>query len=132
VIAVGAVGRDGQPTAFSTRGDHVALCAPGVRIPTVAIEGHGVQTGTSFAAPFVTAACALLHARAARLSRALTPALARAVLVDAARPFPLGTRSTGCGAGILELPAALARLERALRPIDPAFPSMPAPAALGA
>jgi len=131
VIAVGAVGADGRPTRFSTRGEHVSLCAPGVDIPTLALRGYGRQTGTSFAAPFVTAACALLAARAARLSRALTPSLARACLVGSARPFPPGTRSTGCGAGVLDLPAALAHLEQALRPADPAFRPQPAPAALG-
>ena len=37
------------------------LCAPGVNINTCAVGGgYTVVTGTSFASPFVTGACALL------------------------------------------------------------------------
>lgn len=59
VIAVGSVGVEKEPSAFSTRGDHVALCAPGERIHTLGLEGYQRATGTSFGAPFVAAVAAL-------------------------------------------------------------------------
>ena len=132
VIAVGAVGSDGLPCSFSTTGSHVLLCAPGEHIRTLALQGYCEQSGTSFAAPFVTAACALLSARAARYSHALTPALVRDALRASVRPFSSGVRPTGCGAGILDVPAALSHLEQTLRLTDPALSPTSAPAALGA
>jgi hypothetical protein len=59
VIGVTAIDSRSQPYADSSRGDYVDFAAPGVRIwipgPTAAGSYH---TGTSFAAPFVTAAVA--------------------------------------------------------------------------
>ena len=40
VIAVGAVNAARTPTRFSTRGRHVALCAPGDKILTTGLEGY--------------------------------------------------------------------------------------------
>jgi subtilisin family serine protease len=114
VLAVGSVGPDALPSTFSTRGDHVALCAPGERIYTAALEGYGAQSGTSFAAPFVAGACALLVSRAARYGVPLSADDARAYLTRHARPFAPAARVTGCGSGVLDVPAALAALERAL------------------
>ncbi|WP_428267247.1 S8 family peptidase [Haliangium sp.] len=114
VIAVGAIEPSGRPAEFSTRGDHVALCAPGVSIYAPSIDGYGSVTGTSFAAPFVAGACALLLARGYRRSTPVTTALAREVLRASARPFPAGVDHDGCGAGILDIPAALAQLDHHL------------------
>jgi subtilisin family serine protease len=107
VIAVGAVGRGGRPAKFSTRGDHVALSAPGEHIRTAGLDGIAVQTGTSFAAPFVTGAAALLVAHAARRLTPLSPFAVRDILIRTARPFAIGDGSEGCGAGTLDIPAAL-------------------------
>lgn len=89
VIAVTAVGADRRIYHRAVRGRHVALAAPGVRLPTVnqiranekdgpgagnakantvknkAAEDNPVtlRSGTSFAAPFVSAAAAALLAR---------------------------------------------------------------------
>ncbi|MEO8551203.1 MAG: S8 family serine peptidase [Kofleriaceae bacterium] len=115
VIAIGAVDDHRRPAAFSTRGSHVALSAPGVQIATAGIDGYGVVSGTSFAAPLVTGACALLVAHAARFSRPLGPEAARRVLVASVSPFAAGTDATGCGAGILDIPAALAAVESLCR-----------------
>jgi subtilisin family serine protease len=114
VIAVGSIGPEGAPSAFTTRGDHVDLCAPGESIPSASVGGYQVNTGTSFAAPFVTAACALLLARAARHSTPMDGGAIRELLMRTARPFPRGVDSTGCGTGILDVPAALHALEREL------------------
>jgi subtilisin family serine protease len=110
VIAVGAVGTDGRPTTFSTRGDHVALCAPGERIRSLGLEGYQQVTGTSFAAPFVAGAAALLVARAERRSTPIDAALVRELLVESATPFP-GAPVAGCGAGVLNAAAALRALD---------------------
>ena len=65
-----------------------------------------MQNGTSFAAPFVAAACALLLARGLRASTVFGAPTIRELLVASAAPFPSGD-AHGCGAGILDLPAAL-------------------------
>jgi len=117
VIAVGSVNARGEPSRFSTRGEHVALCAPGEGIWTCGLggDGGGLQraSGTSFAAPFVTAACALLAARASARARPLTGPEARALLVQSCRPH-LRPDTTGCGAGVLDVWAALRALESLL------------------
>jgi hypothetical protein len=59
VISVTAVNRDLQVFQFATRGSYIDLAAPGVRIWTAIPEGReGYRSGTSFAAPFVTAVLA--------------------------------------------------------------------------
>ncbi|MCL6654793.1 peptidase S8 [Agrobacterium rubi] len=61
VIAVTAVDRARQPYRRAVRGDHIDIAAPGVGVWTAAsISGARQQTGTSFAAPFVTATVAVL------------------------------------------------------------------------
>ena len=64
VYAVGAVDAQGRLTRTSNRGDHVVVVAPGEDIWTRDGAGQGFYAnGTSFAAPFVTAALALLSHR---------------------------------------------------------------------
>lgn len=108
VIAVGATNALDKVAGFTTRGPHVDLCAPGERILTTAIDGYQYATGTSFAAPFVSAAAALLVAHAARHAYVLDAAAVRDILIRSARPFAAPT--TGCGAGILDAAAALQTL----------------------
>lgn len=61
VIAVTAVDRRGQVYRRANRGEHIDLAAPGVDVWTAAsISGARTKTGTSYAAPFVTAAAAML------------------------------------------------------------------------
>ncbi|MDB5915038.1 MAG: hypothetical protein JWP22_3713 [Ramlibacter sp.] len=116
VIAVGSVNPRGEPSRFSTRGEHVALCAPGEGIWTCGLggpdAGRGLQraSGTSFAAPFVTAACALLAARANARARPLDGRAARELLVANCRAHARAD-TVGCGAGVLDVWAALRALE---------------------
>lgn len=64
VVAVTAVDRRGQIYRRANRGAHIDLAAPGVDVWTAAsISGARTKTGTSYAAPFVTAAAALLLQR---------------------------------------------------------------------
>ncbi|MGH6929670.1 MAG: S8 family serine peptidase, partial [Dongiaceae bacterium] len=59
VIGVTAVDNHSQPYAAANRGDTIDFAAPGVRIWTPGPTAPGsYYTGTSFAAPFVTAAVA--------------------------------------------------------------------------
>jgi len=111
VIAVGAVDDHRRPAAFTTRGDHVVLSAPGVEVPSTGIDGYAAHSGTSFAAPLVTGACALLLARAARRSRPLGLQTVRRILAASASPFAPGADAVGCGAGVLDVPAALAAVD---------------------
>ncbi|HSC79577.1 MAG TPA: S8 family serine peptidase [Chitinolyticbacter sp.] len=113
VIAVGAVDDALNPARFSTRGEHVALCAPGQKIWTSGLAGYQQATGTSFAAPFVSAVCALMASYAQRRALALTPALARDILIRSARPFGVAGVE-GCGAGVLDALAALQLLDERL------------------
>ena len=110
VIAVGAIEGDGVPASFSTRGDHVALCAPGRDIWTCGLDGYSCVSGTSFAAPFVSAVCALLVAQSEARAWPLDPQTARDILVESARPFGSRHGTEGCGAGVLDAAAALALL----------------------
>jgi subtilisin family serine protease len=110
VIAVGAVDAGLRPAAFSTRGDHVALCAPGRDIRTCALDGYQTVSGTSFASPFVAAVCGLLVARAQRRAWPLSSEVARQLLVDSARPFA-GAAVAGNGGGVLDAQAALRALD---------------------
>jgi hypothetical protein len=60
VVAVTAVDRQKRPYRRAARGPHIDLAAPGVNVWIAASQkGARPRTGTSFAAPFVTAAIAL-------------------------------------------------------------------------
>lgn len=111
VIAVGAVDDARIPCSFSTRGEHVALCAPGREIWTCGREGYAQVTGTSFASPFVAAACALLLSRANRRAQPLDGVAARELLTASAQPFAPDRDGRGCGAGVLDVAAALRLLD---------------------
>lgn len=111
VIAVGAVDRSLKPASFSTRGDHVAICAPGRDIMTCGLDGYQTASGTSFAAPYAAAVCALLVSRAQRRAWPLTSADARRILIDSARPFG-AAGVQGCGHGVIDARAALRALDK--------------------
>ncbi|WP_240790438.1 S8 family serine peptidase [Rhodobacter sp. SY28-1] len=64
VLAVTAVDSDLKTYRQAARGTHVAFAAPGVNLWTAAsISGGRLRSGTSYAAPFVTAALAVEQLR---------------------------------------------------------------------
>lgn len=101
VLAVTAVDRRGQVYRRANRGDHIDLAAPGVNVWTAAsISGARTKTGTSYAAPFVTAAAALIWQRDPSLSAAQL----RDMLRNAARDLGPDGRDAIFGAGLIAPP----------------------------
>ena len=126
VIAVGSSGLDLQPSRFTTRGSHVAVCAVGEEVATCALNGYQRATGTSFAAPFATAAAALLVSRAQRRSYPLSSEDTRRLLVESATPWQ--TKDVqGYGTGLLNAAAALQALDGEIdrSPLADAEPDAP-------
>jgi len=98
VLAVTAVDLALAPWPEASRGPHVALSAPGVDVFTA---GGRYRSGTSYAAPFATAALALERARAGPDAAARTLAAAR----DLGPPG----RDPIFGAGLVQLAGACTR-----------------------
>jgi hypothetical protein len=84
VIAVTAVDIDGRRYDQANRGDYIDVAAPGVRVTSPAT---GSETGTSFAAPFVTAWVA---AKIAEGGTADEAAMHRAIAASARDLGPAG------------------------------------------
>lgn len=131
VITVGAVDPSGTIASYSNYGSVVALMAPGgspLRDPTTG-QPQGVLStieladtgftytyyaGTSQAAPFVTATVSLMKAAWPQM----TPIQARKLLLQSADPSaqcrnPDDPTTAGCGAGLLDVDAALAAATQA-------------------
>ena len=114
VIAVGSVSPRAEPSKFSTRGAHVALCAPGEGIWTCGLSDTLQRaSGTSFAAPFVSAACALIVARADARAWPLNAENVRSLLTESCQPH-VRADTEGCGAGVLDVWNALRALDTAI------------------
>lgn len=99
VIAVTAVDAGDQVYRRAVRGPHVDLAAPGVDVWTAAsVSGARPKTGTSFAAPFVTAAVAA----ELTVRPDLDPAALTASLVGAARDLGEPGRDDVYGHGLVQ------------------------------
>jgi type VII secretion-associated serine protease mycosin len=116
VIGVGAIGPDGLRLAGSPVGSFVDIVAPG---GDVVAAGHGSAlaeySGTSFAAPFVSATAALIRQRDPQLSAAEVSAR----ILGSADPAPDGRPSAGYGRGIVNPYRAVTE--------EPAQPGLAAP-----
>jgi subtilisin family serine protease len=103
VIAATAVDCGGTVYRRAIRGPHVDLAAPGVEVWTAAsVKGAVWKTGTSFAAPYVTAAAALWLQQ----DPTLTPEDIRARLSASARDLGAEGFDDAYGHGLLDLGGA--------------------------
>ena len=102
VIAVSAVDAYGARPAWSSTGSHLSVAAPGVGIVSTTPGGrYQSWSGTSMAAPFVSAAVALMKHRTP-----LAPAAVRTQLMATAHDLgPVGF-DADFGAGVIDLVAA--------------------------
>ncbi|MFS0704312.1 S8 family serine peptidase [Cellulomonas sp. 179-A 9B4 NHS] len=126
LVAVTATDDAGAVTSFSTTGDWVSLAAPGVQIVGPwSGGGYTADTGTSFAAPLVSGAAALVRGHEPRL----TPAEVEQRLVSTARDAGPKGVDPYYGAGVLDAAAAVtagdARRAAVAVPLDRA-PAEPA------
>jgi len=98
VIGVGAVDENGVRVAQSQVGPYVCVVAPGADV-TVAARGRGLTTasGTSFAAPFVSATAALIR----QYHPGIHADQVAARIVATTDPAPGGRPDPGYGYGIL-------------------------------
>ncbi len=104
VLAVAATDRSGRRASFSEMGPWVDLAAPGDDVASTTVDGgYGTWRGTSFAAPHVSAAAALVLA--ARPDA--TPAQVRALLVNHSRDAGAQGFDELYGWGILDVGAAV-------------------------
>lgn len=110
VVAVAAGDRGGSRASFSNFGNGVTITAPGDGIWSTGGThgGNCFKSGTSMAAPHVTASVALLHSMVPTLSVNQSILALKA----SARGFPGGSNclSGGCGSGLLDARAALDRV----------------------
>ena len=107
VIAVTAVDSKDEISAFSVRGRHVAVAAPGVDVVGPAPgETYQLSTGTSVAAAHVSGVAALLI----ELRPSLKPKALRNLLLSTARDLGAPGHDVLYGAGIVDAYRAAAAI----------------------
>ncbi len=112
-LAVTAVDQANNATTFDQRGDYIDLSAPGANIVSTAKGGYVTLSGTSMEAGFVAGAAALLFAAEPRV----TNAQVRDILLRTASDIGEPGRDVTFGAGLINMVAALAELQRMYPPI---------------
>ena len=125
VIAVGAVGRDGQLASFSGRRSHVSLTAPGVAL-TAATPPHDYAriSSTSTSSGIVAGVAALILSRYPHLTvRQVTEALTGGTTTERA-DVPGAGHGTVDAARVVHLAAAIISAGQPTRPAATPAPSV--------
>jgi hypothetical protein len=120
VFTVGATDRSDAVAPFSTTGQDVDIVAPGVGITGAVplsrdISGYTTASGTSFAAPMVSAAAAWVWT----MRPTLTVSQVADVLRASARDIGPPGFDNASGSGIVDIPGALAKEAPATDPSEP-------------
>jgi hypothetical protein len=110
VIAVTAIDANLKPYDRDNRGEYIAYAAPGVDVWVASPGGDGVYaTGTSYAAPFVTAIIAATKWSGSGSDRAALDRLLQSKARDLGKPG----RDNVFGWGLIQMPVECVRLARA-------------------
>lgn len=99
VICVSAVDANDKKASFSNYGSNVSLAAPGVNIKSAGRSGYVSMSGTSMAAPYVSAAAALVKAT----DMGATPASVKQALQNASDDRGSSGWDSYYGSGVLNL-----------------------------
>ena len=105
VIGVGAVNEQKERELYSTRGAHVSLVAPGTEIYTTSGNTYSHVSGTSFSAPQITGAAALVWSIAPKL----TNIEVRDILIKSANDLGDVGKDPDFGYGLLNIERAVER-----------------------
>jgi hypothetical protein len=107
VLAVASVTKLGAVSSFSSRGSYVDVSAPGSSILSTYKDGtHRIMSGTSMAAPHVSAAAALLFAAHPQA----TPDQVSQALCESATDVDAPGTDDNTGCGVISVSRALERL----------------------
>jgi len=133
VLTVGSVGRDGQPSAFTTRSRAIDVAAPGEDVLTaISPDGYTTARGTSVAAPFISASLAWIWTQRPELDHTQLVELVRRAARDVGAPG----RDDQTGFGVIDVGAALTAPAPIPDPLEPnddvSGATTPAPASLAA
>jgi subtilisin family serine protease len=134
VIAVTAVDGKGGNWDHANRGGYIDVAAPGVQIRTALPGGKdGLVSGTSFAAPFVTAAVAVAYRDSgfeAAVKEGGDPVeLKRLMLAQLLSKEQLKSRNPVYGHGVISAPSKCATWRSWASRVRPPSPPPPVPAA---
>ena len=108
VIAVSATTKEREIASFSSMGEENELCAPGNNVTSIYPTTWTPQigSGTSFAAPLVSGAIALMLS----LNNTLTVATIRTILHETCTDLGITGKDPIFGYGLLNVPAALEKV----------------------